>query len=232
MKKLLWLGLLFLLPTAAFGGIKNNSVLLSKDSTEQFKGVAEVVKEAIEDSAFPGAVVLVEQNGKILYEKGFGHFTYDQNSTEDTRNTIFDMASVSKVISTTTATMLCYDRGLFKLDDKVAEYIPEFGSNGKEDVTIRNLLVHNSGLRPDIVNYHAYASSPDPEKEILHEIYNDSLVYKTGSKMVYSDENMIVMAKIIEKVTGKPLDEFTKEEIFEPLGMNNTMYNPPDSLKV
>ena len=117
------------------------------------------------------------------------------------------------------------------MDDKVSKYIPEFGKNGKEDVTIKNLLVHDSGLRPDIISYHKYENVKDPEQQILNEIYSDTLVYSTGTKMVYSDLNMITMAKIIEKITGKTLDKFAHDEIFEPLGMNHTMYNPPASLK-
>ena len=207
----------------------NNSFV--KNTVNKFENVDEVVETAINDSAFPGAVLLISDNGKIIYQKAFGHYTYDKNSPSMKISTIFDLASVSKVISTTTCTMICYDRGLFKLDDKVSKYIPEFAQNGKKDVTIRNLLVHDSGLRPDIISYKAYANSENPEQDILNEIYSDTLIYPTGTKMVYSDLNMITMAKIIEKITGKTLDQFAHDEIFKPLGMNHTMYNPPASLK-
>jgi CubicO group peptidase (beta-lactamase class C family) len=207
----------------------NNSFV--KNTVNKFENVDEVVETAINDSAFPGAVLLISDNGKIIYQKAFGHYTYDKNSPLMKINTIFDLASVSKVISTTTCTMICFDRGLFKLDDKVSKYIPEFAQNGKKDVTIRNLLVHDSGLRPDIISYKAYANSENPEQDILNEIYSDTLIYPTGTKMVYSDLNMITMAKIIEKITGKTLDQFAHDEIFKPLGMNHTMYDPPASLK-
>lgn len=207
----------------------NNSA--EKLTYNNFEKVDKVVEEAIADSAFPCAVVLIAKDNAVLYEKAYGNFTYDKSSTPAEWNTIYDLASVSKVVSTTTCTMICYDRNLFQLDDKVSEYIPEFGVNGKENITIRNLLVHNSGLRPDIISYKIYKDSPDPQKDILNEIYNDTLIYPTGTKMVYSDLGMITMAKIIEKVTGKTLDEFAKEEVFNKLGMYNTMYNPPASLK-
>ena len=169
---------------------------------------------------------------KQFIKKHYGHYTYNDNSPSMKISTIFDLASVSKVVSTTTCAMICYDRGLFKLDDKVSKYIPAFAQNGKENVTIRNLLVHDSGLRPDIISYKAYENSSNPEQDILNEIYSDTLIYPTGTKMVYSDLDMITMAKIIEKITGKTLDKFASEEIFKPLGMNHTMYNPPASLKI
>ncbi len=213
---------------------QNAVILKSKEaklSTINFDKVDKVVETAIKDSAFPGAVLLISKDGHTIYQKAYGHYTYNDSSPLMKISTIFDLASVSKVISTTTCTMICYDRGLFKLDDKVSKYIPAFGHNGKENVTIRNLLVHDSGLRPDIKSYKAYENSPHPEQDILNEIYSDTLIYPIGTKMVYSDLNMITMAKIIEKITGKTLDKFADEEVFKPLGMNHTMYNPPASIK-
>ncbi len=205
----------------------NVSNVYSEEEEKQFAGVDRVVNQAIQDTAFPGAVLLVAKDGKILHEKAFGHFTYDYASAPVTTDAIFDLASVTKVTATTTAAMICYDRGLYKLDDKVAKYIPEFGSHGKENVTIKDLLVHDSGLRPDIHSYRAYENMKDPEVGVLHEIYNDTLIYPTGTKMVYSDLGMITMGKIIEKITGETLDKFVREQIFEPMGMVTTMYNPP-----
>ena len=173
---------------------QNAVILKSNDaklSTINFDNVDKVVQKAIKDSAFPGAVLLISKDGNTIYKKAYGHYTYNDSSPLMKISTIFDLASVSKVVSTTTCTMICYDRGLFKLDDKVSKYIPAFAQNGKGNVTIRNLLVHDSGLRPDIISYKAYANSPNPEKDILNEIYSDTLIYPTGTKMVYSDLNMI-----------------------------------------
>ncbi len=197
---------------------------------KKFTGVDSVVNAAIQDSAFPGAVVLVGHNGKVVFEKAYGHFKYDKTSTQDKITTMFDMASVTKVVATTTATMICFDRGLIHLDDKVAKYFPQFAVHGKQDVTIRNLLVHDSGLRPDIKSYKAYDSVANKTQAVMNEIFNDSLIYKTGSKSVYSDLNMITMGKIIEKVTNMPLDKFLNKEVYKPLGMSSTMFNPPKSL--
>ena len=204
-----------------------NACATSADDNYNFANVDSTIEAAISDTAFPGAVLLVQKDGKIIYEKAYGHYTYDESSKPMSINTIFDLASVSKVVATTTAAMICIDRGLFQLDDKVVKYIPEFGQNGKDKITIRNLLLHNSGL---IAWKKFYESMTTPE-EVLADIYASKLEYETGTKMVYSDWGLITMQQIIQKVTGKSLDVFTKEEIFEPLGMHHTMYNPPAEIK-
>ncbi len=201
-----------------------------KPEDKKFLKADSIINEAIRDSAFPGAVLLVTQNGKVLHQKALGYYTYDPSSGPITLNTMWDMASCTKVTATTTAAMMCYDKGLFKLDDKVAKYLPEFGKNGKENVTIRNLLVHDSGLRPDILSYRIFDTVANKVQGVMDVIYNDTLVYPTGTKMVYSDLNFILMGKIIEKVTGLPLDKFCEKNIFKPLGMTSTMFNPPPTL--
>lgn len=205
----------------------NELSLRTIPDNNKFKNVDKVVEEGIKEKAFPGAVVLVEQNGKILLNKAYGNYTYEKDSQPMDKNTIFDLASVSKVIATTTAAMICYDRKLFSLDDKVTKYYPEFGVNGKENITIRNLLLHNAGLPPFKNFYNPLLS----KEEVFKDICASKINYPVGSKMEYSDLGMITVGKIIEKVTGKTLDAFCKDEIFKPLGMHNTMYNPPRSLK-
>ncbi len=192
-----------------------------------FNEVEKLIKNSISDSTFPGAVLLVWKQGKIIFEKPFGHLTYDKGSAEVTTNTIYDLASLTKVIATTTAAMICMDRKLFSLDDKAAKYIPPFAMNGKEDITIKNLLMHNSGLPA----FKRFYKSHNTAEEVLNDIYSSSLSYTTGTKTVYSDLGMITLGKIIEKVTGKALEVFCTQEIFKPLGMNDTYFNPPSSLK-
>ena len=202
----------------------------AQSKINKFASVDSVIENAISDSSFPGAVLLVQMNGKIILRRAYGHYTYDPASGNIRLNTMFDLASCTKVVATTTATMMCYDRGLFKLDDKVSEYLPQFGKNGKQNITIRNLLVHDSGLAPDIKSYKIYNPNENKTNKIMNEIYNDSLSYPTGTKSVYSDLNFIVLGKIIEKVTGVPLDKFCYKNIFKPLKMKSTMFNPPSSL--
>ncbi len=202
-------------------------VACAQNNTLNFKDVESVVNNGIKDKAFPGAVVLVWQNGNILYENSFGKFTYEEDSYAVNKNTMFDLASLTKVIATTTAAMLCIDKGLFNLDDKVEKYIPEFGSNNKENITIRNLLLHNSGL-PAFIRFYEKGLNYD---EVLTEIYSAALENNPGEKTIYSDLGFITLGKLIEKVTGKTLDKFCAYEIFKPLGMNSTFFNVPDSLK-
>jgi len=189
--------------------------------------VDKVINKAVEDKSFPGAVVLVWKDGKTIYEKAFGNYTYDSSSPKIKTNTLFDLASLTKVVATTTAAMICYDKKLFSLEDKVIKYIPKFGVNSKENITIKNLLLHNSGL-PAWKKFYGRNLKYD---DVIKEIYTSELEYKTGEKTVYSDLGIITLGKIIEKVTGKSLDIFCSDEIFKPLKMNATFYNPKDSLK-
>jgi beta-N-acetylhexosaminidase len=210
------------------GIILNKAEEVQKETrVYNFSKVDKVVENGIKDSAFPGAVVAVVKDGKIIYEKAYGRHTYDKNSPPVTVNTIFDLASVSKVLATTTAVMICYDKGLFDIEERVTDYIPGFEQNGKGHILIKNLLLHNSGLP----SWKQFYSMYKTEDEVLDDIYASSLEFKTGTKMLYSDLGMITVGKIIEKVTGKGLDDFCRDEIFTPLGMNNTYYNPPADLK-
>ena len=192
-----------------------------------FQVVDSIIKNGIIDHAFPGAIVLISKDDKIIYEKAFGHLTYSDTSAIVSTSTMYDIASLTKVIATTTAAMICYDKKLFTLDDPVSKYIPEFAKNGKENVTIKNLLLHNSGLP---ASKQFYKKRPTKD-EIIRDIYLLPLNYETSTKTVYSDLGMIVLAKVIEKVTGKKFDEFCQENIFIPLQMNSTMFNPPDSIR-
>jgi len=200
----------------------------SQNNDYSFSQVDKVINNGIEDKAFPGAVVLVWKDGNIIYEKAYGNFTYDKSSPKVDTNTLYDLASVTKVVVTTTATMICYDRNLFSLDDKIVKYIPEFGVNGKENIKIKNLLLHNSGL----MAWKKFYERDLKYDEVIKEIYFSELEYKTSEKTVYSDLGIITLGKIIEKVSGKSLDIFCKDEIFDPLNMNSTFFNPNDSLKI
>lgn len=199
----------------------------SAQNNYNFSEVEKIITGSISDSSFPGAVVLISKDGEVVFHKSYGRYTYDKKSPEVTTNTIFDLASLTKVIATTTAAMICIDKNLFNLDDKAAKYISEFASNGKDIVTIKNLLLHNSGLPA----WKKYWGVYDNSNEILNDIYSLKLENPVGEKFVYSDLGIIVLAKIIENVIGKSLDIFCRDEIFNPLGMNYTFFNPPDSLK-
>ncbi|AIE88055.1 serine hydrolase domain-containing protein [Fimbriimonas ginsengisoli] len=182
----------------------------------------ELFLEAIANGVFPGVAYSVWHEGR-LSQDAFGHFTYDPSSSVVGLDTIWDLASVSKVVGTTTAAMMLVEEGRLELDSPVASVLPEFGQNGKEDVTFTNLMVHDSGLVA-FRRYHEFCRTPE---EILAAIYAESLTYETGTQCVYSDLSMIVVGKAIEQITGQSLDEFLAKRLFQPLGMRDTGFFPP-----
>ncbi|MBU2637084.1 MAG: serine hydrolase, partial [Bacteroidetes bacterium] len=195
-------------------------------SESKFVKVSKVIQKAIQDNAFPGAQLVVVKKGKILLNKNFGTLDYSPNAKEITDSTLYDIASLTKVVGTTSAIMKLYDEGKINLDEKVVTYVPEFGNSGKDKITVRNLLLHNSGLPA----WQKFYLTCNTSSEVLDSIYNSKLIYKTGDSTVYSDFGFIVLGKIIEKITGFPLDIYLKNEFFEPLGMQNTFYNPSSDI--
>jgi len=196
-------------------------------SEARLQEVYRLVEQAIADSVFPGAVLLVARRGVIVAERGFGHHTYDPQSPPVRPNTLYDLASVTKVVATTTATMILYDRHQLDLKAPVQRYLPEFRGPGKDRVTVWHLLTHTSGL-PAWKPLFKEAKTPEG---ILQNILETELIYPPGDSTVYSDLGMILLGKVIERVSGKPLDQFCREEIFEPLGMRDTYFCPPESLR-
>ncbi len=191
-----------------------------------------------ENPNFPmygGAVVLAAKDGMIVEHAAVGHALRYASAdgielppdewVPMTEDTIFDLASVSKLFCTVVVLQLV-EEGLIDLDTPVAQYIPEFAQNGKEEVTVRHLLTHTSGLRAWRPLYSLY----DTPEERIAAIYADDLTDPPGTRFVYSDLGLIVLGKLAERVTGAPLDELVAERITEPLGMTDTMYNPPASL--
>jgi len=188
--------------------------------------VDEVVQKAIRDSTFPGAVLLIALNGIVVHEKAYGTYDYAPYSKSIETNSIFDMASVTKVITTTSAAMRLVGEGKLSLDDKVVKYFPQFGVNGKDHITVYNLLVHNSGL----VGWGKFYEKAKSPQELLDTIFAARMTYKTGDTTIYSDLGLITTGKIIEKITGAALDRYMDSVFFRPLGMTSTMFNPPERL--
>lgn len=194
-------------------------------SAQDFRGVEYVIKHGIKEKITPGASILVGTKDDVLFKEHFGRYTYDQNSRKVDDQSMFDMASVTKVMATTLCVMKLYDDGKIVLDDKVAKYIPEFAANGKENITLRNLLLHNSGMP-------AYYSPGNlTDEELIEKIYGVGLNYKTGEKMVYSCLHFVTLMKVTEAVTGKKMYQFYKETFTDPLGLKNTMFSPPADRK-
>ncbi len=184
---------------------------------------------AVADSAFPGGVLLAAKDGKIFIHEAFGYHTYAKQQPTG-RGNIFDLASLTKVISTTSAIMKLFDEGKIALDDPIGKYIPEFIDEKLEElenrdlVTIKHLLTHTSGLPP----FKLYYKIEGDFRTRIDSVYRTKLESKPGDKMVYSDIGFIILGKIIERVSEKSLDQYLKDEIFIPLGMTDTYYNPSD----
>lgn len=193
-----------------------------------------IINQAISDKVMPGAVAFVARGGRIVKHQAYGYSAkYVDGSLSDMEdpvhmqeNTIFDLASISKLY-TATAAMILYEKGSFQLDDPVAKYIPEFAQNGKEQVTIRQLFTHTSGFEPWIPLYNQGHS----REERIQRVFKQPLKNRPGTAYTYSDLNMITLGALIERLSGQRQDAFVKEHITEPLGMKDTMYDPPASLK-
>jgi uncharacterized protein YbbC (DUF1343 family)/CubicO group peptidase (beta-lactamase class C family) len=184
-----------------------------------------IVQEAIHDGQIPGAVVLVWHNGQVIYEKAFGNRALEPRREPMTLDTVFDLASLTKVVATTTAVMQLEERGQVRLNDPVAKYIPEFAQNGKDEITVRELLTHYSGLSEGL--------DLDPPWQgrdtALRMVYAEKPVYSPGSRFLYSDINFIALGALVERVSGTTLDRYCETHIFAPLKMTHTRFLPPAS---
>jgi uncharacterized protein YbbC (DUF1343 family)/CubicO group peptidase (beta-lactamase class C family) len=191
-------------------------------STERLAKIDEAVLASIERKETPGAVVLVGRNGRIVYRKAFGDRAIEPKQEAMTIDTIFDLASLTKIVATATSMMILVERGKVSLADPVALYIPEFGKNGKERITVEQLMTHRAGLPPDneIADY--VGKTVDP----LSLIYELRPSYEPGTRFVYSDVGFIVAAEIVRRVSGKRIDDFAREETFAPLRMRDSGFLP------
>jgi beta-N-acetylhexosaminidase len=177
-----------------------------------------ILGAAVTDRAFPAASVAVGRGNNIVKRTDFGQFTYE-SSRDVNENDVFDLASLTKVIATTTAIMQLYEKGLIDLNRPVADYLPEFGVGGKGSVTIWDLLTHTGGLIPFIP---FYSKGIYDGKEVRSRILGDSLSYEPGSKFAYSDFGPITLAWMIERITGEKFSSYTRDHIFIPLMMHHT----------
>ena len=187
----------------------------------------EFIEKGVGD-VYPGAVIAIGCSKGVGYIKAYGYSVIVEEKKPMKENTIFDLASLTKPIATATSIMILLERGLLALDDKVQEYLPSFKGSFKDKVTIRHLLTHTAGFPPHEPFYCRCSSV----KEVIDEICTSiSLTYEPGTRVVYSDIGFILLGYIVEKLTGQRLSEFTKINIFAPLGIKDTMFNPPRELK-
>ncbi|MDI6784922.1 MAG: serine hydrolase [bacterium] len=196
--------------------------------SSRLKQLDPVILKAIEEKNTAGAVIIVGHHGKIVYRKAYGSRMLEPKKVPMTEDTMFDLASVTKPTAGATSIMILMEEGKLRLYDRVSMYIPEFGQKGKERVTLLHLITHCSGL-PAWDKY--FLKEGIDKKGIILDICSKATTYEPGTKFVYSDLGYITLGEIVERVSGMPLDQFTQKRIFDPLGMKDTMYNPPEYLK-
>ena len=186
-----------------------------------------IVKVALSEHAAPGATLAVGRYGRLVYLKGYGRLDTAIASAPVGPNTIYDMASLTKVIATTTAAMILEEQGLLDLDRTVASYLPGFNAPDKASITMRMVMTHRGGLEAFAALYKTFKG----REQYFQQINQRPLTSVPGTKMVYSDWDMILTQLVMEKITGVTLDTFVAEKVFHPLGMTSTMFTPDSSLR-
>ncbi|MGC1272085.1 MAG: serine hydrolase domain-containing protein [Planctomycetaceae bacterium] len=192
-----------------------------------FAAIDGLVEKGIADGEMPGAVVCIGRSDGIAFLKAYGQRQVEPAPEPMTTDTVFDMASITKPVATATAVMRLVEDGKLSPDDLVSKHIPEFGTNGKEGVTVAQLLLHSSGLIPDN-SLKDYEDGPETAWE---RIFALSPTDEPGTKFKYSDVNYLVLGKLVERLSGMPLNEYVEKVTFRPLGMTETGYLPSDELK-
>jgi CubicO group peptidase (beta-lactamase class C family) len=220
-KLVIFLIIFFSVNSLAAGQRADKSILTSK--------IDSILKSQVNLDKIPGAVIIIKKGDKTLFKHAYGFagkYDYNHNLLNPpekmTVNHLFDIASLTKVISTTTSVMLLADRGLINIEDPVYKYIKAFDTPEKRSITIRHLLTHTAGLYEWYPTYYV-ASNKQECYKLIGEL---PLMFPVGEQRRYSDLGFMLLGEIIEFISGLPLEEFTRQNIFQPLGMKNTTYNP------
>ncbi len=189
--------------------------------------IAPLIGEAIRAGKAPGAVALVGHQGRVVYRRAFGYRALVPRKLPMSVATVFDLASLTKVVATTTAVMQLVEQGKIRLEQPVADYWPEFKANGKDDITVRELMTHYSGLRPDLDLKPEWSGYDTAMKLIVAE----SPIVPPGTRFIYSDINYETLGELVRRVSGETLDVYCARHIFRPLGMRDTLFRPAASLR-
>lgn len=206
--------------------------LANSDQRTRFSAARAVLEQAIQERAFPGAAYGVLSQGKVVALDAVGHFTYEGDSPEVTPETIFDLASVTKVLATTSAAMVLFDRGILDLETPLGEILPAFvigrePNSGKERVTLRMLLAHSSGLPA----YARLFENHTAANQLLRACLQMKLEVPPGTRADYSDIGFILLGKAIEVLAGDYFARFCQRAVFEPLELTTTRFCPPADLR-
>jgi CubicO group peptidase (beta-lactamase class C family) len=203
---------------------------LAADSPEAAKFAAAdlAIADAIGAGQIPGAVLCAGRKAGHVYLKAYGSRALEPEKTPMTEDTVFDLASLTKPVATATSVMVLVERGAIAVTDRVAKYLPVFAENGKMDVTVEQLLLHRGGLVADnsMKDYEGV-----PPEEAMRRTLASHLRYEPGTKIIYSDVGFITLGELVRVVGGKPVNEFAREHVFEPLKMTDTGYLPGPELQ-
>ena len=211
-----WLGIAMLLTQAA----------QAQETFSASPTLDAVVEAAVRDGLIPGAVLVVGHEGKIVHRKAYGNRALVPQREAMTADTIFDIASLTKVVATTPALMKLFEQGKLRINDPVTAYLPDF-QGGRSDITVRDLLTHFSGMRPDLDLEPPWSGYETGIRRALIE----KPTSPPATRFVYSDINFELLGEVVHRLSGKPLDEFARDAVFNPLGMKETGFHPPPSLR-
>jgi len=217
---------------------KPESVGMDPKALDRLDGL---IRQAIHEGKVAGAVCVVGHNGKIVYRKAFGYAALDPHKRLMTVDTVFDLASLTKVTATAPSIMKLVEQGKLTLGTRIASVWPEYGANGKDDVTIRQLLVHTGGLSAGHGFFRLYGEAnkgrrpggpgwQDFYPKAMQDLAEAGLRYTPDSRFTYSDDGFMTLGEVVRRVSGKPLDVFAREEVFAPLKMKETTYRPGPAL--
>jgi len=196
---------------------------------QSFDAIDAAVRDGIQKGIYPGAVVIIGRRDSLLYARGYGHYTWSPSSPVPLPDSaIWDIASITKIVSTTSVALRLVDQGKLDLEAPVRRYLPRFSGGPKNQVTVRMLLDHTSGLKSYVPFYQKARRS---RARAINLLYAQPLVRVPGDSAEYSDLNALILGLVLEKVSGLPLDQLARREVFRPLGMTQTMYRPPASLR-
>lgn len=189
----------------------------------KFSVIDDLVNQAVEQHQIPGAIVVIGHDGRVVFRKAYGQRSLEPTQEAMTMDTIFDMASLTKPLMTAASVVQLCEQGRLSFNDPVTKYLPEFGANGKQDITIRQLLTHYSGLPPDL----SLTEPWEGKAEAFKRAFAIRPATPAGVRFVYSDINYIVLGALIEKLSGMTEDEYVQKKVIAPLGLKHTRYLPP-----
>jgi uncharacterized protein YbbC (DUF1343 family)/CubicO group peptidase (beta-lactamase class C family) len=196
-------------------------------SAERLARIDAAVAEGIARRETPGAVVLAARRGRVVWKKAYGARAVEPQREAMTTDTIFDAASLTKIVATATSIMILVERGQVRLNDPVSRYLPELKDGGRERITIEQLLTHRAGYAPDFDLGEQWTGYD----EALKRLASERLQSPAGTRFVYSDIGFIALGEVVKRVSGETLDAFARKNIYEPLGMRDTGFNPPAALR-